>query len=235
MATRRVDIRINVDDLDAGKRLDDIAAKLDKLSKGTYTIKLRLDDGGTSAKLDKISEKLDKIGHNTYTPKIGMDGITKADGELDKLDARLDKIGHKRVTATVHVRTTGGKGIGGDLAGLFGGGGGSGGGNIEKDAAEAAGAGGGGGAGGFLSFLGGANNSYMGILIGALGRARSVNYPCDSAARHRRWRRPGRRSRGREAGSDRGLRRSRLTVRRLRRRRPHCKARVATRHPIVSR
>ena len=167
MATRRVDIRINVDDLDAGKRLDDIAAKLDKLSKGTFTIKLRLDDGGTAAKLDKIAAKLDKIGSNTYTPKIGLDD-TKAVAELDDFNAKLDKIGHKRVTATVHVKTTGGSGIGSDLSRLLGGAGGGGGGNLAKDAEAAGASGAGGGAGGFLSFLGGANNSYMGILIGGL-------------------------------------------------------------------
>ena len=164
MAERKVQIRVSVDDADAVKRLDSLAAKLDKLSKGTFTIKLRLDDGGTTAKLDRIAARLDKIGTKTYTPKIKTDGITKADAELGKFNAQLDKIGHKRVTATVRVRTDHVGGLGTDLGKLIGGGGGS----IGKDVAAAAGGGGGGAGSGLLSSLGGANNQYTGGLIAAL-------------------------------------------------------------------
>jgi hypothetical protein len=149
VATRKVEIRLSVDDIDAGKRLDAIAAKLNKLSKNIFKIRLRLDDGGAAAKLDKMSAKLDKIGSKTYTPKIGVGGIIKADAALDKVNVKLDKLNHKRVTSTVHIRTTGGGG----------------GGSAARDAEKAAAAGGGTGA---LAALGGANNSLFGGLIAAL-------------------------------------------------------------------
>ena len=177
MASRTVEIRINVNDLDAVKKLDDLSARLDKLS----------------AKFDALSKKV-------VTPKVNVDGITAANAEMDKLNAKLDAFGRKSVTARVNVKASGDtfaasvkkamaqdrrdvesmlssrsgssggpnffqRLIGSTLFGIRGGGGGGG---AASGAENAAGGAAGGGAGGFLSFLGGANNSYTGILYGGL-------------------------------------------------------------------
>jgi Transglycosylase SLT domain len=181
VAERRVEIRVTVDDADANAKLDKFAAKLKKIA-GDWTIKLRLDDAGAGAKLDKMAAQLDRMSSKRYESRFGISGLTEANAELDKTIAKLKEINGYSATAAVRVRSNSsslrntidklaqdtrkgalGRAWGGLDRGLnhmlLG--------DLFKGGGSAAGGAGGAG-GGFLSFLGGANNQYAGIGIGAL-------------------------------------------------------------------
>lgn len=184
MAVRRVEIRLTSTGFDElVRKVDDLSAKLDKLSRGTYNVRVRLDDGGAGARLDDMAMKLDKISRARITPKIDIQGLTRSAGELDRLNLELDKLAHKRVTTTVRVNVDR-RAMTHDISSalrdamkLFPGGGGGGGFGKLIDTGNAGVSGGGGAAGGLLSMIGGANNQYLGGLIALLAGAAATVTP----------------------------------------------------------
>lgn len=90
LASKHVDIGGSFDDSRIVAAVDNVSAKLDRLTGHVYDVELELNAGTAVTRLDEISEKLDEAGARTATPRLTLDDSsfnTKLDAAMARLEA----------------------------------------------------------------------------------------------------------------------------------------------------
>jgi hypothetical protein len=118
---KTVSIKLALGDEQAKAGLEDIAARLDKLTTGFRDIKVRVDDAQARLQLDTLGAKLFALSSKTVTPEVSLSGYFRTLAQIDRLDIAMDRLNAKSAGGGIMGFL---RGLGGNTWGsLIGGGG----------------------------------------------------------------------------------------------------------------